>query len=40
MGGVFAIAAVVNHFSDAVVKNPSLARSLRTRSCGRGIPGT
>jgi hemoglobin len=22
LGGVFAIAAVVNHFSDAVVKNP------------------
>ena len=28
LGGVFAIAAVVDHFSDAVVKNPYHARSL------------
>ena len=35
LGGVFAIAAVVDHFSDAVVK-PSSARSRRTRSCGNG----
>lgn len=28
LGGVFAIAAVVDHFSDAVVKNPSEMRSV------------
>jgi hemoglobin len=27
LGGVFAIAAVVNHFSDAVVENPIVGRS-------------
>jgi hemoglobin len=27
LGGVFAIAAVVNHFSDAVVKNPIVGQS-------------
>ncbi len=40
LGGVFAIAAVVDHFSDAVVENPSSARSPRTRSCGNGTPRT
>jgi hemoglobin len=34
LGGVFAIAAVVNHFSDAVVKNPS--RSTTTFAICRG----
>ena len=32
LGGVFAIAAVVDHFSDAVVKNPMVGRN-PTRSC-------
>jgi hypothetical protein len=36
LGGVFAIAAVVDHFSDAVVK----ARSPRTPSCANGTPRT
>jgi hemoglobin len=40
LGGVFAIAAVVDHFSDAVVKNPIVARNPRTRSCGNGTPRT
>jgi len=40
LGGVFAIAAVVDHFSDAVVKNPSSARSPRARSCANGTPRT
>ena len=40
LGGVFAIAAVVDHFSDAVVKNPivgassALAATSRCRSSG------
>ena len=38
LGGVFAIAAVVNDFSDAVVKNPSLARDRRTLPSGNGTP--
>ena len=38
LGGVFAIAAVVDHFSDAVVKTRSSARSPRTHSCGNGTP--
>ena len=46
LGGVFAIAAVVNHFSDAVVKNPivgeksknSQLRDWHTRSLKR-LPG-
>ncbi|HEX8167642.1 MAG TPA: hypothetical protein VF601_17880 [Beijerinckiaceae bacterium] len=40
LGGVFAVAAVVDHFSDAVVKNPSSARSPRTRSFENGTPRT
>ena len=38
LGGVFAIAAVVDHFSDAVVKNPIVGKSPRTRSCRNGTP--
>jgi hemoglobin len=46
LGGVFAIAAVVNHFSDAVVKNPIVGqtsknaqlREWHTHSLGR-LPG-
>ena len=46
LGGVFAIAAVVNHFSDAVVQNPivgktsqnPLLREWHTKSLGR-LPG-
>jgi len=40
LGGVFAIAAVVDHFSDAVVKIPSSARSPRIPSCANGTPRT
>ena len=46
LGGVFAIAAVVNHFSDAVVKNPIVGKSSKnpalrkwhTKNLGR-LPG-
>ena len=46
LGGVFAIAAVVDHFSDAVVKNPIVGqksknpqlREWHTKSLGR-LPG-
>jgi hemoglobin len=46
LGGVFAIAAVVNHFSDAVVKNPVVGqksknpqlREWHTKNLGR-LPG-
>ena len=46
LGGVFAIAAVVDHFSDAVVQNPivgktsqnSALREWHTRTLGR-LPG-
>ena len=38
LGGVFAIAAVVDHFSDAVVQTPSLARSRRTLTSASGTP--
>jgi hemoglobin len=46
LGGVFAIAAVVNHFSDAVVKNPIVGqksknpqlREWHTNNLGR-LPG-
>ena len=46
LGGVFAIAAVVNHFSDAVVKNPIVGRKSKnpqlrewhTKNLGR-LPG-
>ena len=46
LGGVFAIAAVVNHFSDAIVKNPIVGRTSKnpqlrewhTKNLGR-LPG-
>ena len=46
LGGVFAIAAVVNHFSDAVVKNPIVGKTSKnpalrkwhTKNLGR-LPG-
>jgi hemoglobin len=37
LGGVFAIAMVVDHFSDAVVQNPAL-REWHTKNLGR-LPG-
>ena len=37
LGGVFAIAAVVDHFSDALVATRRSARDRRTR---RSMPGT
>jgi hypothetical protein len=40
LGGVFAIAAVVDHFSNAVVKNPIVGQKSKTRSCGNGTPRT
>ena len=36
LGGVFAIAAVVDHFSDAVIGNPIVGQAPRTRSCASG----
>jgi hemoglobin len=36
LGGAFAIAAVIEHFSDAVVRNPIAARNRRTPSFGNG----
>jgi hypothetical protein len=38
LGGVFAIAAVVDHFSDAVVKNPIVGQKSKNHSCRNGIP--
>ena len=38
LGGVFAIAAVIDHFSDAVVKNPVVGQDRRTPSFVNGIP--
>jgi hypothetical protein len=38
LGGVFAIAAVIDHFSDAVVQNRSSAKHRRTLSFVSGIP--
>jgi hemoglobin len=38
LGGVFAIAAVVDHFSDAVVQNPIDLREWHTNNLGR-LPG-
>ena len=33
LGGVFAIAAVIDHFSDAVVRNPIVGQKSKTRRC-------
>jgi hypothetical protein len=38
LGGVFAIAAVVDHFSDAVVKNPIVGQKAEIPSCENGTP--
>jgi hemoglobin len=38
LGGAFVIAAVVNHFSDAIVKNPIVARNRGTPPSANGTP--
>ena len=38
LGGVFAIAAVIDHFSDAIVRIRSLVNGRRTRLCASGTP--
>ena len=38
LGGAFAIAAVVDHFSDAIVKNPIVGQHRRTLLSGNGTP--
>ena len=40
LGGVFAIAAVVDHFSDAVVQNPIVGQQSRTLPFASGTPRT
>ncbi len=40
LGGIFAIAAVVDHFSDAVVKNPIVGRGSANPPSGNGTPTT
>ena len=35
LGGVFAIAAVVDHFSDAVIANPKVGQRLREPAAGQ-----
>ena len=40
LGGVFAIAAVVDHFSDAVVKNPIVGQKSKNPTCANGTPKT
>ena len=48
LGGVFAIAAVVDHFSDAVVKNPVVGKKFKnpqvaewhTKKISEGCPGS
>jgi hemoglobin len=41
LGGIFAIAAVIDHFSDAVVKNPIVGQeSKNPHSFGNGTPRT
>ena len=38
LGGVFAIAAVVDHFSDALIRTRSSARARRIRLSANGTP--
>ena len=38
LGGVFAIAAVVDHFSDAVVKNPIVGQKSKNPHWRNGTP--
>jgi hemoglobin len=40
LGGVFAIAAVVDHFSDALVKNPVVGQKSKNPQLRRGTPRT
>jgi hemoglobin len=40
LGGVYAIAAVVDHFSDALVENPIVERPPRTLRDGNGTRRT
>jgi len=40
LGGVFAIAAVIDHFSDAVVKNPVVGQTPRTPPSVSGTPSS
>jgi hypothetical protein len=40
LGGVFAIAAVVDHFSDAVVQNPIVGKTSQNRPSGNGTRRT
>jgi hemoglobin len=40
LGGVFAIAAVVDHFSDAVVKNPMVGQKSKNPQGANGTPRT
>ena len=40
LGGVFAIAAVVDHFSDAVVQNPTVEKIRRTQPSESGTRRT
>ena len=40
LGGVFAIAAVIDHFSDAIVKNPFVGQGRRTPTLMIGIRTT
>ena len=40
LGGAFAIAAVVDHFSDALISNPIVGRARRTRLSASGIRTT
>jgi hemoglobin len=37
LGGVFAIAAVIDHFSDAVVKNPMVGQGSKNPALTSGI---
>jgi hemoglobin len=39
LGGVFAIASVIDHFSDAVVKNPIVGITSKNRLSGSGTQG-
>ena len=38
LGGVFAIAAVIDHFSDAVVQNPIVGQASKNPELRDGIP--
>ena len=38
LGGVFAIAAVVNHFSDAVVQNPIVGQGSKNPELDESVP--